>query len=245
MFGSGDMQSNLYISLSAQLALLNRMESVAQNVANVSTPGYRADRISFQEYLSTRTDVPTSFVNEGPHYISTESGAVERTGNPFDIAVSGDGWLGVSTPQGLVYTRDGRFSLSPQGELVSVQGYPLVDIGGSPIQINAGGPAPSIGKDGSISRNGQTLATIGLFRISPDARLHRGANGSVIPDRPAEPQIDFNAASITQGYVERSNVEPVKEMTHLISIQRDFDAISNAVSEVEDGLLNAIRTLAS
>lgn len=237
------MQSNLYISLSAQLALLKRMEGVAQNVANVSTPGYRAERISFQEYLSRQPGLTTSFVQSGQTYLSSQAGALEKTGNPYDIAVNGDAWLGISTPQGIAYTRDGRFSLSPQGELLSVQGFPLIDIGDSPIQIDTGGRVPSIGKDGSISRDGRTIATIGLFRIPPDAQLRRGENGSVVPDRPAEPQIDFNAASISQGYVERSNVEPVKEMTHLITIQRNFDAISNAVSEIEDGLSSAIRTL--
>jgi len=237
------MQSNLYISLSAQLALLKRMEGVAQNVANVSTPGYRAERISFQEYLSRQPGPATSFVQSGQTYLSSRAGALEKTSNPYDIAVNGDGWLGISTPQGLAYTRDGRFNLSPQGELLSVQGFPLTDIGGSPIQIDASGRAPSIGKDGSISRDGQTIATIGLFRIPPEARLRRGENGSVVPDRPAEPQIDFNAASISQGYIEKSNVEPVKEMTHLITIQRNFDAISNAVNELEDGLSSAIRTL--
>jgi len=237
------MQSNLYISLSAQLALLKRMEGIAQNVANVSTPGYRAERISFQEYLSRQPGPATSFVQAGQTYLSSRAGALEKTGNPYDIAVNGDGWLGISTPQGIVYTRDGRFSLSPQGELLSVQGFPLIDIGGSPIQIDASGRTPSIGKDGSISRDGQTIATIGLFRIPPEAHLRRGENGSVVPDRPAEPQIDFNAASISQGYIEKSNVEPVKEMTHLITIQRNFDAIANAVSELEDGLSSAIRTL--
>lgn len=237
------MQSNLYISLSAQLALLKRMEGIAQNVANVSTPGYRAERISFQEYLSRQPGPATSFVQSGQTYLSSRAGALEKTSNPYDIAVNGDGWLGISTPQGLAYTRDGRFNLSPQGELLSVQGFPLTDIGGSPIQIDASGRAPSIGKDGSISRDGQTIATIGLFRIPPEARLRRGENGSVVPDRPAEPQIDFNAASISQGYIEKSNVEPVKEMTHLITIQRNFDAIANAVSELEDGLSSAIRTL--
>lgn len=229
--------------MSAQLALLKRMESVAQNVANVSTPGYRAERISFQEALSVQPDRPTSFVGSGQTFLSAQPGALEKTGNPYDIAVNGDAWIGVSTPQGIAYTRDGRFSLSPQGELVSVQGFALVDLGSSPIQIDTAGRAPSIGKDGSISRDGQTLAQIGLFQIPPDAQLRREANGSVIPDSPAQPQLDFNAASIAQGYIEKSNVEPVKEMTRLIAIQRNFDAISNAVSDVEEGLTSAIRTL--
>lgn len=237
------MQSNIYVSLSAQAALLKRLESVAQNIANVSTPGYRAERISFQELVSQETVRPTSFVAPGRTFLSTVSGALEKTGNPLDIAVNGDAWLGLATPAGMAYTRDGRFRMTPDGELQSVQGFRLVDIGGSPLQIDPNGPAPSIAKDGTLSQAGRTVGTIGLFSIPADATLKRFANGSVVPDRAAGPQLDFNAVAITQGFLERSNVEPVLEMTRLIAIQRRFDALTNAVADVESGLENAIRTL--
>lgn len=237
------MQSNVYVSISGQLALLKRLETVAQNIANLGTTGYRAERVSFEEILSETADAATSFASEGRTYISTVSGALEKTGNPLDIAVNGNAWLGISTPAGLAYTRDGRINLSPTGELLSAKGFPFVDAGGSPLQINASGPGPSIGKDGSIVQGGISLGRVGLFTIPEGAGLRRFENGSVIPDQPAEAALDYNSVSIAQGFLEKSNTEPVMEMTRLISIQRTFDAISNGVAETEEGLANAIRTL--
>lgn len=237
------MQSNLYVSLSGQLSLLKRLETVANNVANLATPGYRAERISFQEVLSEGAKNDTSFVSRGRAYIATESGPLEKTGNPLDVAVNGNAWFGINTPGGVAYTRDGRMSMSATGELLSVQGFPFVDAGGSPLQLEANGPSPSIGRDGSIVQGGRTLGRIGLFSIPQDADLRRGENGSVFSNRPAEPALDFNAVSVAQGFIEKSNSNPVMEMTRLISIQRNFDAISNAIADTEEGLANAIRTL--
>ncbi len=154
------MQSNIYVSLSAQLALLKRLESVAHNVANLSTPGYRAERVSFEEMLSRQTDHTTSFVSEGRTFIATESGAIEKTGNPLDVAVNGEAWLGLETPDGIVHTQTDAF-MSPEGELVSVRGFRLVDVGGSPIQIDASGPPPSIGRDGTVTQAGRALRRLG------------------------------------------------------------------------------------
>lgn len=237
------MQSNIYVSLSGQLALLKRLESVAHNVANLSTPGFRAERVSFEELMTRQTDQTTSFVSEGRTFLSTQSGALEKTGSPLDIAINGDAWVGLQTPEGVAYTRDGRFTMSPEGELLSVRGHRLVDVGGSPIQIDANGPPPSIGRDGTVSQAGRVVATIGLFRMPEGAALRRSDNSAVVPDRPAEPELDFNRSSIAQGFIEKSNTEPVHEMTRLIALQRNFEAMSNAVSDVEEGLANAIRTL--
>lgn len=237
------MQSNIYVSLSGQLSLLKRLESVAQNVANLATPGYRAERISFDEVLATTGDRDTSFVSEGRTFLSTETGPLEKTGNPLDLAINGDAWLAIATPGGIAYTRDGRLNMSTTGDLLSVKGFPVLDVGGSPVQIDGNGPSPTIAKDGTIVQAGRTVGRIGLFTIDATGDLQRGENASVIPAKPAEPALDFNRVSLAQGYIEKSNAEPVMEMTRLIAIQRNFDAISAAVTATEDGLNNAIRTL--
>ena len=237
------MQSNIYVAVSGQLSLLRRLETVAQNIANLGTAGYRTERVSFEEILSRSGDATTSFVSEGRTFISKQSGALDKTGNPLDVAVNGEAWLGLLTPTGVAYTRDGRMTISPTGELLSAQGFPIVDVGGSPLQINANGSPPAIGKDGSLVQDGVNLGRIGLFTIPAGSNLRRQDIGGVIPDQPAEPALDFNSVSIAQGFIERSNTNPVMEMTRLISIQRTFDAISNSVAETEEGLANAIRTL--
>lgn len=237
------MRTNIYVGLSSQIAQMRRLEGIARNVANMTTPGYRAERVSFEEVLSDKDKNGTSFVAAGATHLSTSFGPIEKTGNSLDVAISGDAWFGVSTPSGLVYSRDGRFTLSEEGNLISVTGGKLVDVGGTPLQIEAQGSAVAIAKDGSITQEGRVVGTIGLFRIPDHANLRRSEGASVVPDTAAEPQIDFNSVSIAQGYLERSNVEPVMEMTRLISLQRSFDATTNAMSEAEDGVSNAIRTL--
>lgn len=100
------MQSNIYVAVSGQLSLLKRLETVAQNIANVGTPGYRTERVSFEEILSRSGDASTSFVSEGQTFISKQSGALEKTGNPLDVAVNGDAWLGLlNTGWGRLHAR--------------------------------------------------------------------------------------------------------------------------------------------
>lgn len=239
------MQSHIYVGLSAQQALLRRLTTLAQNVANVSTAGYRAEEISFSSLLSTASTDGTQFVTAGESFTSQRSGALTQTNNPLDVAVSGDGWLSVETPAGRVLTRDGRLQMTAEGELKTVTGYRVLDAGGSAIRLAAAAGPPSISQDGTISQAGQRVATLGIFKIDPEARVVRFENAGLITDKPAIPLLDATSASILQGYIERSNVDPMREMTRLIALQRTFDAISATMGETERSLSEAIRTLGS
>jgi flagellar basal-body rod protein FlgF len=237
------MQGHIYVGLSAQQALMRRLDSLAQNIANVSTVGYRAEEISFASLLSSSTADGTNFVTPGQSYTSRKAGAMVETSNPFDIAVSGDAWLSVQTPAGRVLTRDGRMKITPEGELRTVTGYQVLDAGGSPLRLNPNGGPPTIARDGTISQSGRQVATIGLFAIDPEAKITRFENAGIMTDRPATPQLDFNATSIIQGFVEQSNVDPVTELTRLVTLQRLFDAVNSTMNDSERSLGDAIRTL--
>lgn len=237
------MQPGLYVSLSGQMALMRRLETLAHNVANVTTAGFRAEEIKFDELLSQKTDSPTAFVTAGSTYISRQAGEVVRTENPFDVAVQGDGWLAFSGPNGPVYTRDGRMTMTPEGELRTLNGQPVLDVGGAPIQLNPNGGAPTIASDGTITQGGQQLGALGLFRIPEHANLTRFGTSGVLPDVPAEPALDFSRTGVLQGFIEQANVNPVSEISRLIQIQRSFDSVSNAMTKSEDTLQSAVRTL--
>lgn len=237
------MQPGLYVSLSGQVALMRRLETVANNVANVTTAGFRAEEVKFEQLISSKTDAPTAFVSPGATYLSREAGAVERTENPMDVAVSGDAWLAFQGPAGVVYTRDGRMTMTPQGELTTLTGYPILDVGGAPIQLNPAAGAPEIARDGMMTQNGNQVGALGLFTIPEDAHLARFENSGVVPDRPAEPALDFNRVGVLQGFMEQSNVNPIAEISRLIQIQRSFDSINNAVSEAEQTLSQAVRAI--
>lgn len=242
------MQSNIYVGLSAQLALQRRLDTVANNVANASTAGFRAEEMSFEELLtksgqkSGQTGV--SFVSQGRTHLSTEGGEITQTDNPLDIAVRGDAWLAIQTPTGPAYTRDGRMQMRADGVLTNLAGDPFLDAGGTPVQLNPDGGPITVNKAGTILQDGNNLGAFGLYRMPQGANLTRGHGASVITDQPAVPEIDFLRTGVVQGYVEKSNVNPILEMTHLTTLQRSFDAVSNVLRETESSLQDSLKTIA-
>ena len=239
------MQNSLYVSLSAQVALERRLETIANNVANMNTGGYRADGVSFATELAKAGDANLSYVSPGVGYVSRQTGATVKTDNPFDVAVQGSGWLSISTPSGVAYTRDGRMRLSETGALQTLTGNAVLDAGGAPIMLNSGGGAPTISGDGMITQDGKQVGAIGLFSIDDQARFVRAENSGLIPDKPAEPILDFTKNGILQGFVEGSNVNPIEEMSKLITVTRGFDGVNSEVTQTESSLQDAIKTLSA
>lgn len=237
------MQSSLYVALSGQMSLMRRLETIAHNVANSHTAGFRAEGIKFDEILSQQTAEPTSFASTGTGYISRLAGEMVKTDNAFDVAVNGDAWLSIQMPQGNVYTRDGRMRMTTEGELQTLNGYPILDVGGAPIQIDPRGGAPKIATDGTITQGNSQVSALGLFTIPENANLSYVGNSGVIPDQAAEPALDFSKVGVMQGFVERANTNPVMEISKLIMVQRSFDAITNSMNKTEETFSVTIRAL--
>ncbi len=239
------MQSNYYVTLSAQVAMEQRLTTVANNIANMNTVGYRAGEISFETLVSKKGDTPVAYVSSGEAHISRLSGGLTKTGNPLDIAIQGNAWMAIKTPGGTVYTRDGRMRLQPDGSLQTLDGYPVLDAGNSGILLNSSGGEITIGQDGMISQAGNQIGAIGLFNIDPSAKLKRFENSGVIPDKAATPVLDFSSTGVAQGFVEGSNINPVLEMAKMMMITRDFESASSAVTSTESTQKDAIKTLGS
>jgi len=244
------MQSALYVGLSAQVALQKRLETLANNVANITTAGFRADEVTFESLISRAADTPVAFASSGETYISRQPGGVTSTGNPLDVAVVGTGWLAFAGPNGTIYTRDGRMQMSVDGELQTLSGRPVLDAGGVPITVDPNGGPISIAQDGTITQDNNQMATLGIYLIPQNAKLTRYENSGVIPDRPPELMTSFVDANgrqalggVRQGYVESSNVNPVLEMTKLIMAQRAFESASTMADHSESTLQTAVRTL--
>jgi flagellar basal-body rod protein FlgF len=237
------MQSSIYVGLSGQLALEKRMETLARNVSNINTTGYRADEVKFSTYLSTKGQDAVNFASAGETFISRTHGGVDKTGNPLDVAVEGDGFLAIQTPAGTVYTRDGRMKMTAQGELQTLGNYPVLDAGGSPMRLDPEGGPPVIARDGMIWQGDQQAGALGLFTIDPNAKLQRYDNSGVIPDKAATAILDFVGNGVRQGYVEGSNVNPMREMTKLIMVTRAFESAANAIDKSEKAIDGAIRSL--
>ncbi|EEW90282.1 flagellar basal body rod protein, partial [Brucella suis bv. 4 str. 40] len=202
------MQNNsIYVGLSSLITLERRMDAIAHNVANASTVGFRGEGTKFDTIVSDKASDDVSFATAGKSYIRTEAGPLIKTDNPLDVAVKGDAWMSFSTPQGQVYSRDGRMKMLSTGDLVSVTGNAILDVGG----------APRISSDGAIYQNGVQVGVIGLYTIPADADLAYAGTSGVIPSKPAQPVVDDNSVGVVQGMIEGSNVDAMTEMTRLIS----------------------------
>jgi flagellar basal-body rod protein FlgF len=237
------MRGNLYVSLSAQVALDKRLETIAANMANVNTAGYRAQGVAFSSVLSKAGERPASFVTTGNDYIDRSQGSATRTDNPFDVAINGDAWFAIQTPDGTAYTRDGRFQMNAAGQLQTLNGYNVLDAGGAGYLLEQDGGAPMISPDGMVTQRGHQIGAIGLFEIANDAKLTRYGNSGVVPNKPATAVLDFSQNGMAQGFSETSNVNPILEMTKLIEIQRTFDGIANSTQTSDNTLSDAIKTL--
>ncbi|WP_176073838.1 flagellar basal-body rod protein FlgF [Brucella intermedia] len=240
------MQNNsIYVGLSSLITLERRMDAIAHNVANVSTVGFRGEGTKFSSTVSDKASDDVSFATAGKSFIRTEAGPMIKTDNPLDVAVKGDVWMSVSTPQGQIYTRDGRMNMLPTGDLVTVTGHPVLDVGGAPIVLNPAGGAPKISSDGAIYQNGAQIGAIGLFTIPADAELTYAGTSGVIPNKPAQPVADDNSVGVVQGMIEGSNVDAMTEMTRLISVSRAFEQVNNLLAQQETTVSEAIKTLGS
>jgi flagellar basal-body rod protein FlgF len=237
------VQTNFSVGLSAQIALQRRLETIANNVANATTVGFRAEEVRFEALLSSATLDPVAFASAGETYLSRRSGEFVKTDSPLDVAVEGDAWLAIQTPAGTVYTRDGRTRMTETGELLTLAGYPVLDVGSAPIRLDPNGGPPRIARDGTITQNNRQIGAIGLFTIDEKATLRRFENSGVIPDRPAAPALEFVKVGMQQGYTERANVNPVMEMTKLIMLQHAFEAVATSLKDSDAAQQEAIRTL--
>ena len=239
------MDTGLYVALSGQLALDRRMTTIANNVANAGTVGYRAEGVTFGEMVSRTSPISTSFATPGQKHFSTASGGLTKTGNAFDVAVQGQGFLALSTPQGTVYTRDGRMQMQPDGQLVSMNGYPILDAGGAAIQLDPTGGEPRVARDGMIYQGQKRMGAIGLYTIPEGSAYTRTDNAGIVPSQTPEAVVSFANDGFAQGFVEEANVNPVNEMVRLIEVTRAFEGLQSLTDDVGNAERNAIQTLGS
>ena len=237
------MQTSLPVALSAQVALEKRLDTLANNIANARTAGFRAEEVKFESFLSRTAPEPVAFSSPGEQYLSTRSGEMTQTGNALDVAVSGDAFLGIAGARSTVYTRDGRMRMTDAGELQTLNGEAVLDVGGAPLQLDPRGGPPVIARDGMITQNGAQVGAVGLFQMTPGTNLTRASTSGVVPDRAPLPVVEFGDVSVLQGFVEGSNVNPILEITRLIDVQRTFENAAKMVETNEASLNDAVTQL--
>ncbi len=239
------MQTSLPVALSAQLAMEKRLDTIADNIANARTVGFRAEEVKFESFLSQNPREPVAFASVGERYISTRAGEMTQTGNALDLAVNGDAFFAVQGANGPIYTRDGRMMMNEAGDLLSLNGEPVLDVGGAPLQLDPNGGVVTIARDGMVAQNGVQVGAVGLFRMPDNAKLARAGTSGVVPDRAAVPIVEFEGVNVMQGFVEGANINPVLEMTRLIAVQRAFESAANFIATSERSLDDAVSMLGS
>jgi flagellar basal-body rod protein FlgF len=230
------------------MALERRLTTIADNMANVNTTGFRGTEVKFDQVLSNtdnKLNTKVAFVSQGNDYLNTDTGELENTGSLMDFAVKGDAWFGINTPAGTVLTRDGRFTMSETGALVSTRGFPVLDPGGGAIQLNPHGGEPTVSATGEIFQDKKLMGTIGLYTADINKGFLRYSNSGIIPTETPQAVVDSSKVGIAQGYLENSNVNGLREMTNLIEVSRAFDNISTLTNSSESSLEEAIKTLGS
>jgi flagellar basal-body rod protein FlgF len=237
------MQSGLYVALSSQIALERRLTTIADNLANMNTVGFRATQLKFDDVLTNADGAKVSYVNEGQEYISTQNGGLLQTKNPLDFATKGDTWFSVETPSGNAITRDGRFSMLETGALVTIEGYPVLDAGGGQITLNPNAGPPEMSQDGTLYQNGQPIAALGILEADVGPNFIRAGNSAIIPTTQPQAVVDRTGAGVVQGYLEQANINPIQQMTNMITVSRAFEQVTQLMRDSETSLSDAIKTL--
>jgi len=234
------MENAGYIALSRQVALGRQLEVIANNMANASTPAYKAQSMQFNEYLIRADEgAPLSFVEDAGVSRDWTPGTLRPTGNPLDLAINGDAYFVVSTPDGDRYTRNGRFALDATGQIVTGDGNPVASDGGS-IVVPSEDVNLAIAADGTVSTENGILGKIRMVRFADPQALSAVGAGLFKTDASPEPDA---VSSISQGMVEDSNVQPIIEMTNLIQVTRDYEAAQKMIEGEHERQLRAIANL--
>ncbi len=237
------MDNSLYVALSGQIATERRLTTIADNIANMNTAGFRQVGVRFAELVDGGNKAKLSFVTPGVTVLSQSQGAIDSTGNQLDFAINGDGWFMVETPAGEAMTRDGRLQVNPEGTLSNLDGFPVLDQGGAQVQLNLTAGPISADRSGILYQRGAIVGSVGVFDYSaPDETMRNGAL-SFVPDGVVTPAADRSDFTVQQGFVEKSNVDAVEQIARLISVQRNFEQSATLMQKSEASLEDAIRQL--
>ncbi len=231
------MDNPTTIALSRLTAQSRTIDVIANNIANADTPGFRAERVLFSDWLSRQNGTkgsangPIDYTQDHATYRETQEGSFTQTGNPLDIAIGGSGYFTVSTPRGPRLTRAGNFTLGQDGTVQDVSGNALLDTSGQPIQLAATDTAISVAADGTVSGANGQIAKIGVVTPGDPNQLQAEGGRLFRADTPTTPDA---TPKLVQGAVEQSNVQPVMEMTRMMDNVRQFELVTQFIQAEAD-----------
>lgn len=249
------MDNTLYVGVSRQLILERELDVTANNIANADTTGFKVEQLMTSPDPRTPPGVigyrsPIQYAVDHGMARDFSQGKLIQTGAPLDLAIDGQAFFTVSTANGDRYTRDGRFTVDPQGRLITQAGDQVQSATGSPITVNPQGGSPLIGRDGTVTQSipgakaETVIGKIGVVRFDSLSSLTKEGSGLYANTSSSSP-LPAPDASIHQGMLETSNVQPIVQITELIRITRAYENISNLISSTSDLSSQSIQRLGS
>lgn len=227
------MENSIYTGISHAVALQKDMDTIANNIANMNTPGYRAQYMMFQEYIEAPKGIsdPLSMVLDYGQYMTNKPGTMQLTHNPLDLAMQGPGFFSVQRGSESFYTRAGNFTRGANGELVTAEGNPVLSDGGAPIIIPADTTEIRVAEDGTISNQ---AGQIGKLKVTEFDNINllepAGDNLYKTSDSGKAP----TESRVVQGILEGSNVNPITEMTRMIDVHRAYQSAQRMLQAEHD-----------
>jgi flagellar basal-body rod protein FlgG len=228
------MNSGMYSAISGNIAAMDKLDVISNNLANINTPGFKKDKMTFEVVLSgagAQPAVPMGktadpIIQKENIYTDFSAGPVKESGNTFDLAIDGSGFFTVSTPNGVAYTRQGNFHLTADGTLVTTDGYPVMGQGG---EIKVTGSRVEINTKGEITVDGNAAGAINLVDFPQPYNLTKSGSALFVQANPQQAAPTASTAQVRQGYLEGANVDPISEMVQMIETNRYFEACQRVI----------------
>lgn len=247
------MLNGVYQNAAAMTGLEHWNNSIAQNIAQSSTPGYKKATLSFEGVETGKVGVRDEFGNtlqhatiqtKGVGSVDFTSGSIVHTNGDYDFAIEGDGFFQVKAEDGqIVYTRDGQFKINDNGELVTKQGFQVLDDTRNAIEVNLTRGKVEAANDGTLRQNGIMFAQLGIRTVDDPSKLVRSHGGFIHPQGDRGVSRALEDAFVRQGALEQSNVSATTEMINLINVSRSFQINQRVVQQHDDLLGKAIQKL--
>jgi len=242
------MENTSLVGVSHQAALRRQMETIAHNIANMNTTGYKSERMMFVDHLVRNPggdqlkDPKLSFVRDVATVRDLSSGDMQHTGNPLDLAIEGDGFFVVQTPDGDRYTRNGRLRMDETGQVVTDHGLPVLTSGGQPLVLSSTDTEIAVSRDGTISSENGVLGRFRVVRFDNQQNLRMVSAGLMSSEE--APQ-EMDTPLIVQGMLEGSNVESVVEMERMISVHRAYESTQKLITGEHERIRKMMEVYAS
>lgn len=231
-----------YVALTRQSGLAREMQSVANNIANISTTGYRREGVIFAEEVKALPleGGAVAMTSARARFTDEAQGASQQTNGTLDLAIEGPGFFTVMTPGGERLTRAGAFGRDADGQIVSAEGHLLLDEGGGAIAIPFEARTIGIAADGTISADGEPLARVGVMTVEDQTGLFR-ESGTLF--RAETQTVPVEGARVLQGFLEQSNVNPILEIARMIEVQRAYEYGQKLMDQEDARIRLVVRTL--